>query len=171
MIERERDRDRELDDYERVIAFEKAERRRSHEGQVVIHGRDVEWHQGRQALIKPYMYPSKYTKRPPETALDSWIVFQNHIKVHSGRHRHQGGLVIYVLEGEGYTVVDGERHDWEAGDLLLLPIQEGGVEHQHFNKDDDKPAKWIAFINSTIKEWGSSEMTQIDIHPDFKDLH
>jgi len=171
MISRERERDRELDDYERLIEHEKSERRRSFEGPVVVHGRYREWHQGRQALIKQYLFPSKYTGRPPETALDSWIVFINHIKVHSGKHRHQGGLVLFVLEGEGYTVVEGERHDWEAGDLLLLPVTQGGVEHQHFNKYEDKPAKWVAFINSTIKEWGSSEMTQLEDHPEFRDLN
>src|SRR5439155_811034 len=80
--------------------------------------------------------------------LVDWNVFVQDIRVHSGKHRHQGGLVIYIMEGEGYSVVDGERHDWEAGDLLLLPVKKGGVEHQHFNKDDAHPAKWIAFISA-----------------------
>ena len=78
-------------------------------------------------------------------------------------------LVIYILEGEGYSVVEGERHDWEAGDLLLLPLLPGGVEHQHFNTKDDKPAKWIAFISPPLFQWGASEMVQIEEHPEYQE--
>jgi gentisate 1,2-dioxygenase len=76
--------------------------------------------------------------------------------------------VIYILEGEGWSEVDGERHDWEAGDLLLLPLKPGGVEHKHYNRYEDKPAKWIAFISGALFEWGASEMVQLENHPDFK---
>ena len=51
-----------------------------------------------------------------------------------------------MLEGQGYTEVNGERIEWEAGDLLLLPIVPGGVEHKHFNRNPGENAKWIAFI-------------------------
>ncbi len=71
--------------------------------------------------------------------------------------------------GEGYSVVDGERLDWEAGDLLLLPLQPGGVEHQHFNRSPDQPVKWIAFINLSLFDWGATEMVQLELHPDFAD--
>src|SRR5204863_5154071 len=106
---------------------------------------------------------------PVDTVLDDWIVFVNDIQVHSGKHKHQGGLVIFILEGEGYSIVEGERHDWEAGDLLLLPFKGGGgVEHQHFNKYENKPAKWIAFISSPLFFWGASEMVQLEEHPEFR---
>jgi len=121
----------------------------------------------RQALVKYYLWPSKHRRGPVDTALDDWIVFVQDIKAHSGKHQHQGGLVIFILEGEGYSVVEGERHDWEAGDLLLLPMKLGGVEHQHFNMDDAKPAKWIAFICPTIFSWGASEMVQMEQHPEW----
>src|SRR5690242_9499378 len=77
-----------------------------------------------------------YIARSSDTgsALNQWLVFQHDIHTHSGKHRHQGGLAIFVLEGEGYTEVDGVRIDWEAGDLILLPIKPDGCEHQHFNR-------------------------------------
>ena len=75
-----------------------------------------------------------------DTPLQHWRVFIHDIKTRSGKHRHQGGLVIYVLEGKGYSVVDGERKDWEKGDLVLLPMKPEGVEHQHFNLDPAEPA-------------------------------
>ena len=50
-----------------------------------------------------------------------------------------------MITGKGYSVVDGERIDWQAGDLLLLPIKPGGVEHQHFNINPGSECRWIAF--------------------------
>ncbi|HSE85630.1 MAG TPA: cupin domain-containing protein [Candidatus Binatia bacterium] len=168
MPTRDRERTRERDNYEEIIAHQRAERDRSFTGQVVIRGEDCPWVMCRQALVKHYMWPSRYSRENPETVLDDWNIFVQDIKVHSGKHRHQGGLVIYIIEGEGWSEVDGERHDWEAGDLLLLPLKPGGVEHKHYNRYDDKPAKWIAFISGALFEWGASEMVQIENHPDFK---
>jgi gentisate 1,2-dioxygenase len=162
-----RERERERDDYQQLLDYHRAERDRSFQGKVVIHARDIPLVQNRMALRRKYMWPSQYTGQPAETVLDGWTVFVQTIYKHSGRHKHQGGLVIYILEGEGYSVVDGERHDWEAGDLLLLPLKLGGVDHQHFNKDDSKPVRWIAFINVPLFTWGSSEMVQIENHPEF----
>jgi hypothetical protein len=166
---RERERTREREHYEEIVAHQKAERERSFTGRVVIRGEEMPWSMSRQALVKHYSWPSRYAGGgPPIDVLDDWNVFVQDIRVHSGKHRHQGGLVIYIIEGEGYSVVEGERHDWEAGDLLLLPVKPGGVEHQHFNKDDAHPAKWIAFISASLFEFGASEMVQLENHPDFK---
>lgn len=165
---RDRERTREREHYEEIVAYQKKERDRSYTGRVVIRGEEMPWSMSRQALVKHYLWPSRYSGGEPIDVLDDWNVFVQDIRVHSGKHRHQGGLVIYIIEGEGYSVVDGERHDWEAGDLLLLPVKQGGVEHQHFNKDDAHPAKWIAFISAATFEHGASEMVQLEVHPDFK---
>ncbi len=169
MIERDRERERHRDYYETIIQHTLDERERSYRGKVVVRGKEQPWTMTRQALVKYYLWPSRHQDGPVETVLDDWIVFVQDIKQHSGKHRHQGGLVIYILEGEGYSVVEGERHEWQAGDLLLLPLMPGGVEHQHFNKDDAKPAKWIAFICPTLFSWGASEMVQMEQHPEWKD--
>jgi len=163
-----RERSRERDVYDRIVAGQKAERLRSWTGRVVVRGRGNPWILDRQGLVRHYLTPSRYTGEPVDTALDGWIVFVQEVGRHSGKHRHQGGLVIYVLEGEGHSIVDGERLEWEPGDLMLLPIKPGGVEHQHFNKDEAKPVKWIAFIHTAVYEWGASEMVQIEQHPEFK---
>jgi len=144
--------------------------RRARQGDVVVRGERVPWRQNRQALVRRYLWTSRGYGVESTTALDNWRVFAQHIRTHSGRHRHQGGLVIYCLEGEGVSELAGERVVWEAGDLLLLPLHaEGGYEHQHFNKDDAVPAKWIAFNNSTSRIWTGSQMTQITQHPDFRE--
>jgi len=168
MVMRERERARDTDDYEQQLARDKEKMERARSGRVVIRGKDVPWTQNRQARNKMYMTPSRSSGQPVDTVLDDWRVFVNDITVHSGKHKHQGGLVIYVLEGEGYTEVDGERHEWAAGDLLLLPLKPGGVTHQHFNKHADRPAKWIAFIHYQIREWAASQIEQVEEHPDFQ---
>src|SRR5215475_13175798 len=139
MAMRDRERTRERNFYEQIVTHQREERERSFNGQVVIRGEALPWVMSRQALVKHYMWPSRYSRETPETVLDDWNIFVQDIKVHSGKHRHQGGLVIYIIEGEGWSEVDGERHDWEAGDLLLLPLKPGGVEHKHYNRYDDKP--------------------------------
>jgi mannose-6-phosphate isomerase-like protein (cupin superfamily) len=110
-------------------------------GPIVIKPSDREYQQTRQGRIMYYLNAQAYK----DTPLHDWRVFVHDIKTHSGKHRHQGGFVIYVIEGKGYSVVDGERVDWGPGDLLLLPIKPGGVEHQHFNLEEGKPCRWIAF--------------------------
>jgi gentisate 1,2-dioxygenase len=95
-------------------------------------------------------------------------VFSHDLKTQSGKHRHQGGLVIYVITGKGYSVVDGERVDWQAGDLLLLPIKPGGVEHQHFNLQPGADCRWIAFSYMPFFDHVASEFTQTENSPLFK---
>jgi gentisate 1,2-dioxygenase len=98
--------------------------------------------------------------RVTDTPLQNRSVFTHEVRKISGKYRHQGELVIYVIDGKGYSVVDGERVDWEKGDLVLLPIlvllpmKPGGVEHQHFNLDPEKPALWMAFIHQGTREYG-----------------
>ena len=47
----------------------------------------------------------------------------------TGKHSH-GEEVMFIIEGEGCTVIDGERFDWEKESTLFIPF---GAVHQHFN--------------------------------------
>ncbi|HKY50360.1 MAG TPA: cupin domain-containing protein [Candidatus Limnocylindria bacterium] len=54
---------------------------------------------------------------------------------HSGSHKHtHTEAMLYVLEGRGYSIVDGERYDWEAGDAVHVPPRM--TTHEHFNDSD-----------------------------------
>ncbi len=37
-------------------------------------------------------------------------------------HRHTVEAVIHWLAGKGYSIVDGVRYDWEAGDFINVPV-------------------------------------------------
>ena len=48
-------------------------------------------------------------------------------------HRHSVEAVIYIKQGRGYSVVDGKRYDWEAGDFICVPYF---AWHRHVNEGD-----------------------------------
>jgi quercetin dioxygenase-like cupin family protein len=170
MAESERTRSRERErptqsSYEVAVTYDKNRTERNSVGRVVLRLEDCPQEQTRQGLLRPYLDPFLI----PDTPLQHWAVFTHEIHTKSGKHRHQGGLVIYVIEGKGYSVINGEKVDWEKGDLVLLPLEKGGVEHQHFNDDPAHPALWIAFIHFPLRDYVASEMTQIETAVDYRE--
>lgn len=132
-------------------------------GRVVVKGSERPWDMHRQANSKRYLSPLEPDLQ--DTVLQAWDVFLQWIPEKSGRHRHQGGIVIFILEGAGYTVMDGVKHPWKAGDLMLLPFKPGGIEHQHFNANKDQPVKWIAFQYWPWSEHVGCEIAQLEDCP------
>lgn len=146
------------------IKYQYALRQRALTGKVVIPGDELRWEQSPQGRLKYYICRAVDTG----TAVKDWLLFVHDIKTHSGKHRHQGGLVIFVLEGEGYTEVEGRRLEWKAGDLLLLPIVPGGVEHQHFNKRPGEGCRWLAFIYKPHHDEIGSYVEQKERSPEYR---
>lgn len=164
---RNREREAESRDfttYDNVMRVRKRYVEQQMKGKVLIRDSDREWEMSAQGKLKYYLQPDTFD----DHALRDWYTFAQDIRKHSGKHTHQGGLVIFVLEGRGYSIVDGVRYDWEAGDLMLLPPKPGGVEHQHFNLVEGERCKWVAFIYSPFWDAVSGEMTQGELSPDYK---
>jgi quercetin dioxygenase-like cupin family protein len=56
---------------------------------------------------------------------------------HSASHSHtHTEAMLYVLEGRGYSLIDGARHDWSAGDAVHIPPRM--THHGHFNDSDQR---------------------------------
>lgn len=166
MVEKEIQREKEaeapsINYYEANMAQIKARNKRMAQGRRVIKGNTLPWEQGRQGLVRWYL-----NDLITDTANDKWTMFVHEIRVHSGKHVHQGGLTIFVLKGKGYTTVDDVRFDWSAGDLICLPIKKGGVVHQHFNLDG-KPSRWLALINNRMIEFAGRFIEQKVESPDW----
>jgi quercetin dioxygenase-like cupin family protein len=54
---------------------------------------------------------------------------------HSSSHKHaHTEAMLYVLEGRGYSLIDGTRYDWEEGDAVHVPPRM--TVHEHFNDSD-----------------------------------
>ncbi|MDP2731079.1 MAG: cupin domain-containing protein [Dehalococcoidales bacterium] len=137
--------------------------RKKLEGKVIVKGKDIDFEQNRQGIIKYLLHRKDWDN----VGTPGWHIFIHRILKHSGKHVHQGGLAIFVIGGKGYTVVDGQRYDWEDGDLILLPVKPGGVEHQHFNDDPANPAEWMAFIYHYMLDPINMGITQKAEHPDW----
>jgi quercetin dioxygenase-like cupin family protein len=145
--------------YEEMLTRDRAQAERRQRGEIFIRGADQPWNQNRNARVKYLLHTMK-----PGTAVADMNVFVHEIWKHSGTHRHQGGLAIYALDGRGHSVVNGVAEAWEAGDLLLLPLAPGGIEHQHFN-DGEEPARWLALIYKPWHEVIGNQMVQVTESP------
>ncbi len=49
-------------------------------------------------------------------------------------HRHSSAAINYIMAGSGWSRVDGVRHDWKAGDIMLSAP--GWARHGHAARDD-----------------------------------
>ena len=50
-------------------------------------------------------------------------------------HRHVSAAINYYFAGSGYSVVEGKKYEWAAGDLMLSAP--GWAIHNHASKDED----------------------------------
>ncbi len=151
-------------EYDRTVREREIRNQKLAEGKVIIKGGEIPWELNRQGRIKWLIK----THNTDDLAAPGWLVFQQLIHKHSGMHRHQGGTFIYVLEGKGYSTVNGVRHDWEAGDLAILPMVPGGVAHQHFNLDPAVPALWMRVGYQPHKDLVVANwIEQLEVNPEW----
>lgn len=61
----------------------------------------------------------------------------------TSNHRHAYESLLYILEGEGYSIVEGRRIDWRAGDALYVPPWNW---HVH-GCDSGKSARYLTATN------------------------
>ncbi|EFK05977.1 cupin domain protein [delta proteobacterium NaphS2] len=61
------------------------------------------------------------------------------------RHFHES--IHFVIEGNGYSVIEGHRLEWETGDMILTPPW---TWHRHYNSDPDKPVRMLGIENSKL---------------------
>lgn len=66
---------------------------------------------------------------------------------HDRKHRHTYETLLFVLEGKGYSLIEDEKVEWEAGDALYIPPWSW---HQHYNTETDKPVRYLAATNAPL---------------------
>jgi len=127
--------------YEELLRLRDEDRERRKNAVVLVKGKELPWERNPQGKMKWYLHPSIQN-----TALKTFLLYEQEIPPggRSGRQRYQGGQVLYVLEGRGYTVIDGVRYDWEEGDVVQLPLKAEGIVYQHFNADRERRARLLA---------------------------
>lgn len=72
----------------------------------------------------------------PETGFRTWgsttMIAEIPGGSHTGAHKH-GEEAIFILEGSGFSIVDGIRYNWKPHSVIAIPF---GAVHQHFNTGD-----------------------------------
>jgi hypothetical protein len=127
--------------WDELFKLRDLQREQRKDGIQVVEEDELPLENNRQGLMRWYMHPSI-----TDTVLTTLFFFHQEIPPgsRSGRLKFQGGQVILIIEGKGYTLVDGVKYAWEAGDVLNLPIRNDGIIVQHFNTDRQNPAKFVA---------------------------
>jgi len=169
-MERERVKEKEPvqkdqgEHYENTLRLNAEAREHARTGKIVIKGKERPWSQGKQGFIKSYLAWHDMD----DTAAQDWSCFIHDVKAHSGKHRHQGGIQLFVLEGEGYTEVDDDKVEWEKWDPIILPVKPKGCTHKHYNKVKGAPAKWMAFRYHPFSHVLGNMFEQVENSPDWK---
>jgi mannose-6-phosphate isomerase-like protein (cupin superfamily) len=144
------------------------ERERLAKSTKVVDGEKLPLENNRMGLYKWYLHPDKQ-----DVAIRTILLWVQEIPPNSrsGKQKHQGGRVHYVLEGRGYTEIDGVKYEWEKGDMILLPIRPRGVVFQHFNTDPENRARLIAAEPNWFDALGvdlGSGFEQLENSPDYR---
>ncbi|MGR3317319.1 MAG: cupin domain-containing protein [Candidatus Anammoxibacter sp.] len=63
------------------------------------------------------------------------------------KHRHYYETLMFILDGRGHSVIEGEKVEWEAGDALHIPPWSW---HQHFNSDPQREIRYLAATNAPL---------------------
>lgn len=76
----------------------------------------------------------------------------------TGKHSH-GEEAMFIVDGEGFSVVDGKRYDWNTGSCLFMPY---GSIHQHFNTGD-KPVRYFSALGLALERFaGLAKVVQFE---------
>jgi hypothetical protein len=124
-----------------LLTLRDQQREQMRGGLQVVKEKDLPLETNRQGQMRWYMHPNI-----KDLVVNMMMVFQQEIPPgsRSGRLKFQGGQIIMILEGQGYTSIDGVKHSWKKGDVLNLPLRDDGLIIQHFNTDTSSTAKFLA---------------------------
>jgi quercetin dioxygenase-like cupin family protein len=154
--------------FELLMKQRDEEREAKKTAKVVVKGKELPLEMNRMGLFRWYLHP--YQKDAAHRALLIWVQ-EIPPGSRSGKQKTQGGRIHYVLEGRGYTEVDGVRHEWKQGDMILLPIKTYGVVYQHVNSDPKAKARIVAAEPNIYAGLGvdlGSGFEQLEDSPDCK---
>jgi hypothetical protein len=131
----------EVNHWDDLLAIRDRQREQYRDGIQVIKESELPLEISRQGLMRWYLHPAI-----KDTCLSVLMFFQQEIPPgsRSGRLKFQGGQVMMITEGRGYTTIDGVKHAWKAGDVVNLPLRANGIIVQHFNSDQQQPARFVA---------------------------
>src|SRR4030095_14625552 len=99
----------------------------------VIKGKDLMFNDGPQSFSKHFVEPVDGLTQTLHLHLEEYAPGGR-----TQKHGHVNEAAFYILDGTGYEIHDGVRHDWKAGDVAIVHMN---CVHQHFNASNTKPAR------------------------------
>jgi hypothetical protein len=127
--------------WDELLALRDTQREQRKTAVQVVRLSELPVENNQQGLMRWYLHPSI-----TDTVLSTLAIYRQDIPPgsRSGRLKFQGGQILFIVAGRGYTMLDGVKHAWEAGDVVNLPCKRDGIVVQHFNGDPTKPAAFLA---------------------------
>ena len=109
------------------------QRQEKSSGIQVVRRKDLPEELNSQGIMRWYMHPAI-----KDIVLSTLSIYEQLIPQdsRSGRLQFQGGQIIFVVEGSGYTTIDGVKYKWKPRDVLNLPLKKEGIIVQHFNNGE-----------------------------------
>lgn len=77
----------------------------------------------------------------------------------TSRHRHTYETILYVLEGQGCTIIEDRRIEWNPGDAVYIPVW---AWHQHVNASASTRCRYVACENAPLLQNLAAAMRQED---------
>ena len=123
-----------------LIEMRDQQRKERTNGIQVVRRKDLPPESNSQGIMRWYMHPGI-----KDLVLSTLSAYEQEIPPgsRSGRLQFQGGHVMFIVEGSGYTVIDGVKYPWEKRDVVNLPLRKDGITVQHFNSSPDTPVRFL----------------------------
>ena len=126
--------------FDELITLRDKQRAELSSALLTVKAEELPWEINRQGRMRWYTHPLLH-----DVGMNTLMIYVQEIPPgsRSGRQLIQGGQILFVWEGRGYSEVSGQNHQWEANDLINLPPLPEGVVVQHFNPNPEVPARLI----------------------------
>lgn len=136
--------------FDELIRLRDEQRRHLTGAMEVISSADIPVEVNQLARTQWYLHPNLH-----DSVINSLIVAVHSLEPGeaSGKLLYQGGTVIFFLAGRGRTTLDDAVYEWQANDLLNVPIREPGVTIQHFNTGTET-VSWVEASPNLVHSLG-----------------
>jgi len=132
-----------MSEYDRTIELAEETARRARSGPIVVHTRDLRLeHLEARGRTRAYISEPQILGSMVQTM--AMFVAEIAPGGKSGKHRHFNEAMIYIRQGHGHSIIEGERYDWSEDDVVSIPLY---AWHQHFNDDQELAVRYLGVTN------------------------
>jgi gentisate 1,2-dioxygenase len=154
--------------WDELIQLRDTQRKERASGIQVVRRRDISPETNSQGIMRWYMHPEI-----KDIVLSTLSIYEQEIPPgsRSGRLQFQGGHVMFIVQGTGYTVIDGVKYPWKKKDVVNLPLKKDGIIVQHFNSSADEPVRFLLVEPNLFAATGVDRgcgFEQVESSPDYK---